>query len=1012
MLKAVLTALIFLLVSALPASADPITAAVTAIGAVLKAGGIAATLLKAAFAIALKAGLSLYEQAKQRRANRKKTNGVTLSVQFGDTLPRSYILGTRATAGHRFYIGYWGEAGKTPNAYISDAVVLSCLPSYNGPQGLDAIWVGKRACTILWGQPHPDGRGFPLEQLRVNGVDYGWVKYLDGTQTDADPFLRAKFGGHAERPFKASMIGRGCQIAIITLRHNTDLYNNQLPAVLYQPKPPKIYDLRKDGSAGGSGGHRWSDPSTWESSDNLVLQAYTVARGLYYRGRWVHGGRNFSAYRLPASSWMAAANEADRDINGRRQFRGGLEISVDTQPVDAIEDYRVGCSGRFAEVGGQIKLLCGAPGSPVYSFTDADIVVTEDQGFAPFESIKTTYNTATAIYPNPAELWTNKDAPEYSVPALLARDGGERLPLALETDAVSDNEQVQALQKTALEEAQRMRVHEFFVGPEARALEPNDPVAWTSEANFYTDKEFIVVRATPSQGNRTRLVVREWDPSDYTGPSIYIPAVNGPIGSLPIPVQIVSDWDVIADYVRDETGTPRQPAIRVKCAGAMEGVTHLDVEIRVQTTEQVIYRNRLAYVAPFEWTIGPMPAETMVEAAGTLVSEINPNQQASVWKAVRTYAIATDLIVDLAHIGSDVRNRFQELAQELDRLRRSAEELGIAQSLVAAGGELSRQSMLAELGDARAEIVEERLVRASETEALAVNYMAVAAQVASAAAAIITEQTARVTGDSALATSIQTVNAEYGGRFAGGLIKFEAAAAPSGVDARFAVLLKGGTAESYKASGLYIDLYTVGGVQKSRVAIMTDQFVVTDGSTVNLPLVYEGGVLKLASARVAWAQIDGVSIDWAEIGDAVIENAVFGTTNLDFGSVTDKSSLTGSTSSINSESWTTVASVTIANPNPNPVMCQITGSISADASGGLGTGCQWRLINTTSGEVVYATSLFAASGGSGTTAIDVFRISFGDLAGDNVYRFQVARTGASSGSRSASISVKFLWWKR
>lgn len=81
-------------------------------------------------------------------------------------------------------------------------------------------------------------------------------------------------------------------------------------------------------------------------------------------------------------------------------------------------------------------------------------------------------------------------------------------------------------------------------------------------------------------------------------------------------------------------------------------------------------------------------------------------------------------------------------------------------------------------------------------------------------------------------------------------MKFEAVAAPTGVDARFSVLLRAGTNQSFKVSGFYVELYTEGGVLKSRMAVQADQFLVTSGNNRHYPLVYENGVLKLAVADI------------------------------------------------------------------------------------------------------------------------------------------------------------------
>ncbi|TRA97049.1 MULTISPECIES: phage tail protein [Agrobacterium] len=893
MFRALLIALYFLLVSVDVALAAPVIGIFTAIGTVLKAGGIAALLLKTAFAVAIRAGMSLIEQARARKAARNSTqsNGTTIQVQVGDATPRSYLIGTRAKAGLRYYAGYWGNEGGTPNAFITDCVVLSCLPSYNGPQGLEWLSVGKRVATILWNEPHPDGRGFPILEMRRSGADHAWVKYLDGTQTEADPFLLDKFSNHPERPYLPSMIGRGCQIAILTIRHNKDLYNNQLQEGLYQPTPMKLYDLRYDSSEGGLGPQRWGDPTTYQPSDNLAVMAYNVARGLYFRGRWVHGGRDFSSWRLPASAWMAAANEADRDMGGRRQFRGGLDVHVDSQPLDVLEDFRVGCSGRIAEVGGQLKLSCGAPGAPVYSFTDDDIIVTADQGFEPFASVKASYNTVTAVYPEPAQLWRDKEAPEYAPADLRDRDGGERLAIGLEADAVPFAAQVQAIMKTALEEAQRERVHQAIFGPEARALEPNDPIAWTSAKNSYGNKKFVVVRATPTDGLKTNVVYKEWDPADYQPPSIYVPPVVGPVGGDTVPPQLISGWQAAPAAILDADGLPRRPSIEVSCTARMDGVTHIHVQVRLKSTGFIVFdSDAIPYdrtATPLDdrlrWTLNGifLPA-SLYQVHGRFKSEINPNQEWGGWLDVLTPNILlgerdVDLITEMKHLGADVVSVFKQLGRDFDDLKARLEEATAAFLVEGTVGQVDREEMRSEIGSARAEISEEIRTRVSETEAIAQRISKVSASVDDNAALIAEETTARVDEDEALASALTLVSAVLNANFAEGLVSFKAVAAPAGVDIRFAIMLRAGSGSNYVTSGFFIEIYTEGGVQKSRAALDVDQFVVTKGGVSLAVFAIVDGIVKILNARIEQAQIENLLVKTSNIEQGAITTVVTAT---------------------------------------------------------------------------------------------------------------------------------------
>lgn len=667
MIKAVFLAFLFASLFTAHAEAAPLAAAVAAVSAWWAGAGL---IIKLGVMLAINVGVGLLEQYRARKAAKKASDnqprGVTLQVQVGDTLPRSYILGTRATAGSRKYVGAWGEEDKTPNAYLVDVRELSCLPSHAGPTGLQSVRMGDIYVTVQWDQPHPDGRGYPVREYRSDGRDYMWVKYLDGSQTTADPYLLAKFGGRAERSWKPTMVGRGCQAVIVTLRRHEEMFASGIPEMLFVPQPMRLYDVRKDSTAGGSGAHRWADTSTWEPSDNLPLMAYNVARGLYYGERWVHGGRNFSGHRLPASSWMAAMNEADRDMgSGRRQFRGGLEVRVSEAGLDILEKLRVGCAGRYAEVGGSLKMLVGAPAAAVWAMTDETIVVTRDQDFEPFPSSKKAVNTIRATYPEPALGWRDKEAPQRSSAALLERDGGEELAVDVDLEAVEDAAQVQCLSATMIEEAQRWRTHRMVLPPPARPLEPNDVFSWSSARNGYSNKKFIISRIVRLTGCLWEWTFQELEPSDYDPPLVILPPVTGPTGPSPVPVQSMTGWAAWADYIRDAEGIERRPAIFVSCASDLDDVMRVWVQVRLKATAKIVFdSDGTPYAAPHQWSLSGdwlLPA-TEYEVQGKLIPFSNRSTAWSEWLPVLTH----DVRLSIEDLQAEVRASLETLRNWID----------------------------------------------------------------------------------------------------------------------------------------------------------------------------------------------------------------------------------------------------------------------------------------------------------------------------------------------------------
>ncbi|MGI8395683.1 phage tail protein [Agrobacterium deltaense] len=824
-LKRLLWTLAFLLFAATAVKAAPVGGLIAGLaGSILSAG----TFVKLAIGLAINVGLSLYQQAKARREARKNqqsTGGVKLSIQMGESNPRSYLIGTRATAGHRAYINNWGEEENTPNAYITEVVEISCLPSYAGPQGMDAVWFGDTAGTILWNEPHPDGRGYPIAQYRRNGVDYLWFKYLDGSQTTADSFLLSRFAGRAERPYRDTMIGRGCQIVIITARRHEELFRNGFPQGLYQPRPMRLYDIRKDSSVGGNGPHRWNDPSTWESSNNLPMMIYNIARGIYYNGRWVHGGRNFSAFRFPVSSWIAAINEADRDMGGgRRQFQGGLEVTVDRDGLEVIEDLRLGCSGRLAEVGGRIKALIGAPGAAVYSFTDREIVVTADQDYEPFPTVAATHNTITGVYPEPAQRWADKDAAEQSSPELLARDDGERLAVSFRFDAVFISAQVQSLTATMILDEQRWRTHEFTLPPNAAALEPNDPVAWSSDENGYSNKKFLVARIIPMPGRLQRVVIKEIDPSDYDPPSIIVPPVIGWMGPVPVPPQPMYGWQVFPATLPDAEGNPRYPSIEVRCAPNQDDVSYVRVQVKLTATDELVFDSgdsTVIYEPPYAWVLNAVLAGNAdYQARGKFVPASNRPTEWGGWLAVRTPNIdGSDITVGLGQVRDDVKNRMKELQHQMDQLAGIVESLSMSVATSDMDAKLDRDVMRSELGGAVASVIDER-----ET---------------------------RVTAEGAMARRLSAVRAEMNDVVAEGYLSMKATTVGDTLaNVEFAVRAQKG---DQTALGAFIlEIVNQGGVLKAQEIHYSDRFIIVapDGSGGQGVFTFDENGAKLAVANI------------------------------------------------------------------------------------------------------------------------------------------------------------------
>ncbi|WP_083197017.1 phage tail protein [Rhizobium sp. AC27/96] len=653
------------------AHADPISAAIAAIGNFIGSISIG----KLVLTVAINIGLSLVEKALAKK-DQPQPAGTKLEINMGDDHAMSFIIGSYATAGKRKYAGTWGDDGKTPNAYFTDVIEIGSLPNRAGPRGLTSVWIDDQKVGVLWDQPHPDGRGFPVLQYRVKNKDYLWIKFLDGTQTAPDPFLMAKFGTHAERPWRPTMIGRGCQVVILTSRYNTDLFKG-VPAGLFEPHPLPLYDVRKDSSVGGNGGHRWSDPTTWQPSTNPAVMIYNLARGVYYGPEWVYGGQNIGAFCLPAANWMAAANACDASVpldggGSEPAYRAGYDVQCDQEPLDAVSELLKGCNGRMAEVGGIFKMLVGSPGGAVYSFTDDDVVVTEEQDFRPFPSLSATYNSIEATYPEPAEKWATKDAPGRYNADLEVQDGNRRLPAEIQLLAVPFANQVQRVGLAMIQDYRRFRVHQISLPPDAYPLEPNDVVSWSSARNGYDEKKFLVVKVEPQPNFLIVVTLKEVDPADYDWhPGLQLPTAIGWLGPITPPSQPMIGWTVEPSTIKDAGGIDRRPAIKISCAPDLDDVRGVWVQVRVKASGDVVFdSDSNPYALPFSWIISgqwTLP-NTEYEVRGRYLPQSNRATDWSAWLTVKTpnVLIQASDVLDGAIVQSKIADAAVSAAKIMD----------------------------------------------------------------------------------------------------------------------------------------------------------------------------------------------------------------------------------------------------------------------------------------------------------------------------------------------------------
>ncbi|TQS73290.1 hypothetical protein ERN12_05910 [Rhodobacteraceae bacterium] len=877
----------------LPAHADPVSWALLANGAGLWAtatSAVSSLLATTLGQFALSAGASILASVLGAR---KPATGVQTSTErkLGDDTPLRFTIGDYVTGGARKYVATDGS----PSKRMVEVIELSCLPQIGRP----TVYVDDEVADVDWDNPeYHEGLllGYPVLQYRERGTDNRcWVNYVDGTQTAADDLMVARYGDDPDYPWTDDHIGTGKSYLIVHYYYDPEVMTSP-PTVVVVPPPLRLYDLRNDSTNGGNGPERWDAPATWTGTGdhNPAVQAYNIIRGIHWHGvagaepfrEWIWGGKNLAGWRLPAQSWIAAANACDEavalsDGSTEPRYRSASEITVDMVPADVLEEIGRCANMRYAEVGGMLKVLVDVPVTSALSVTDRDLIITKGQSLNPFPSLLNTYNALTATYPEPSEKWATKDAPEYAPANLRAEDDGRYLPMAMTYPCAPYADQVQRLMRSQMEDYRRFRSHQFSVAPIAFALEPLDALSWSSQRNGYIDKQFLNSTIVIDPNLTIGLAPTEADPGDYDWSSDFeLPYVT----TRPVnPVAGVQGIDAFAAYpasLAGQDGTARRPAIRCTCNPEEVGVTVLRVQWRVAGA-QLVEDQTYPWNAGAEWYVLGVLPDTDYLVRGQLVSDRTGRSVWSDWIAVTTPDVRLAL-ADVDRIVSDAMadiDALQDEAEELAEQARVADEraTAIRNDLDEVSADLSdafdgltdlevvTETLSRSVGDNAALIRTEKGQRVTADTALSGRIDTVAASVGENRAAITQEAIARADADSAAATQINTVSSSVGelnatvstqattlatvqGNLASGyLIKAQAGGAVSLIDL-IAADGSGGPESIAKVAATEILLDG---------SVAAKQLVVTDFEN----LIYNGEMKNANSLPDGWAD-NGDNVQW------------------------------------------------------------------------------------------------------------------------------------------------------
>src|SRR5690606_28017624 len=124
---------------------------------------------------------------------------------------------------------------------------------------LDYVYVNGERFNL---KPNPSPESNADREYIVDGYDDSII--LPCYAGRMDQSANSQLIAHAEPSGRWTTSDRLAGICYVQaeLRHSPDVFPGGIPELVFVIKGAKLYDQRKDSTAGGSGSHRWNDVST------------------------------------------------------------------------------------------------------------------------------------------------------------------------------------------------------------------------------------------------------------------------------------------------------------------------------------------------------------------------------------------------------------------------------------------------------------------------------------------------------------------------------------------------------------------------------------------------------------------------------------------------------------------------------------------------------------------------------------------------------------------------------
>lgn len=798
------------------AHAEPVTIALfgAAFAATLP-GAIVSTLLGVAGSFLINTIFTLLYPADEEAD--KESNPT--EVQYGDRVPRAGLIGTQRLGGHKVHYNEYDDA-----KWLQIVHVLAdgwC-------EGLNSIYINNRQYQLqeVANSGNNEARNyivldFPSDEDYdgPTGAGLVQVRFHDGRPGQLPDTNLITQTPSWDSTYTYSHM---CYV-VVECKNKREAWNG-IPDFQFVLDGFRCYDPRLDDTVGGSGAHRFNDPTTWEFTKNVAVGAYHFVRGFFANGHRILGAGLPSAD-LILDTFVSAMNVCDEGLSvpgggSRARYEMCLYWEDTEVYADVLDRMCKAMGGFFCEKQGQIAIFPGKAQTVVKTITDDDLTVDSRVSFSPKRSSSGIYNIIQGTYTH-SEDFQPSPYTEIAPAAFIAEDDGEEIVKAVNFDEVQHPHQAYMLAKLVLYQSRLQATASICLDIKDMIVEVGDWITWNSANALRGNRTY---RITGSKFNlkkmQLELKLQEISAAAFADDATAEDVVE-PVRQHPL-----------QGYLNTVTGFTIEPTTLVSPSGATlpalafhyDPIT--DPAVRAVEIQYRVIEESPDPAGPWIKVIDMSPDDGFFYSSqGVTPGRIHEATARLIGLPGRTYdfltpnetaAFPTSDVTSVTEV-ADNSITIAKLTQDLKNVVGVVTGTGpgtVAQAIADLEEEIARQAS-ASLAD--------QMTNKRKTELLSV-------RVGSAIAAVIREQSARVTADSAMAEALEQVVAQFENSIAQGLLQFSVIASDGGANATIALKVRASVDDVAAEAGLYLQAHADGlGGTTAEILLLADNIFFSNG---------------------------------------------------------------------------------------------------------------------------------------------------------------------------------------